>query len=300
MNTKRKGLGKGLGALLGASEVSQASMQGEALSREPDVAETTAQHSLKEIPVEYLARGRYQPRRDMDQEELRELAGSIQEHGIMQPVIARRLDKDRYEIVAGERRWRAAQIAGLATVPVLVRELSDRDTLAIALIENIQREDLNVMEEAKALTRLQEEFGFTQEEVAKAVGKSRSAVANLMRLNGLQPEVIVLLERGDLEMGHGRALLALADRQQVETARMVAGKGLSVRDTEALVRKILNRRQVPESATSTDPDIAHLEQKISELLGASVKINHRINGKGKLTISYNSSEELDGILAHLK
>ena len=289
MNTKRKGLGKGLGALLGASEVSQASTQGEALSREPDVAETTAQHSLKEIPVEYLARGRYQPRRDMDQEELRELAGSIQEHGIMQPVIARRLDKDRYEIVAGERRWRAAQIAGLATVPVLVRELSDRDTLAIALIENIQREDLNVMEEAKALTRLQEEFGFTQEEVAK-----------LMRLNGLQPEVIVLLERGDLEMGHGRALLALADRQQVETARMVAGKGLSVRDTEALVRKILNRRQVPESATSTDPDIAHLEQKISELLGASVKINHRINGKGKLTISYNSSEELDGILAHLK
>ena len=185
-------------------------------------------------------------------------------------------------------------------MPVLVRELSDRDTLAIALIENIQREDLNVMEEAKALTRLQEEFGFTQEEVAKAVGKSRSAVANLMRLNGLQPEVIVLLERGDLEMGHGRALLALADRQQVETARMVAGKGLSVRDTEALVRKILNRRQVPESATSTDPDIAHLEQKISELLGASVKINHRINGKGKLTISYNSSEELDGILAHLK
>lgn len=300
MNTKRKGLGKGLGALLGASEVSQASTQGEVLSREPDVAETTAQHSLKEIPVEYLARGRYQPRRDMDQEELRELAGSIQEHGIMQPVIARRLDKDRYEIVAGERRWRAAQIAGLATVPVLVRELSDRDTLAIALIENIQREDLNVMEEAKALTRLQEEFGFTQEEVAKAVGKSRSAVANLMRLNGLQPEVIVLLERGDLEMGHGRALLALADRQQVETARMVAGKGLSVRDTEALVRKILNRRQVPESATSTDPDIAHLEQKISELLGASVKINHRINGKGKLTISYNSSEELDGILAHLK
>ena len=218
MNTKRKGLGKGLGALLGASEVSQASTQGEVLSREPDVAETTAQHSLKEIPVEYLARGRYQPRRDMDQEELRELAGSIQEHGIMQPVIARRLDKDRYEIVAGERRWRAAQIAGLATVPVLVRELSDRDTLAIALIENIQREDLNVMEEAKALTRLQEEFGFTQEEVAKAVGKSRSAVANLMRLNGLQPEVIVLLERGDLEMGHGRALLALADRQQVETA----------------------------------------------------------------------------------
>ena len=300
MNTKRKGLGKGLGALLGASDISPRSNQDEPISRTTDPELPTAQHSLKEIPVEYLVKGRYQPRRDIDPGELQELADSIREHGIMQPVIARRLNQDSYEIVAGERRWRAAQLAGLATVPVLVRELSDRDTLAIALIENIQREDLNVMEEAKALIRLQEEFGFTQEEVAKAVGKSRSAVANLMRLNGLQPEVVVLLERGDLEMGHGRALLALTDRQQVETARMVAGKGLSVRDTEALVRKILNRRHASESAARPDPDIVHLEQKISELLGASVNISHRSNGRGKLTISYNSAEELDGILAHLK
>ncbi len=300
MNTKRKGLGKGLGALLGASDISPRSNQDEPISRTTDPELPTAQHSLKEIPVEYLVKGRYQPRRDIDPGELQELADSIREHGIMQPVIARRLNQDSYEIVAGERRWRAAQLAGLATVPVLVRELSDRDTLAIALIENIQREDLNVMEEAKALIRLQEEFGFTQEEVAKAVGKSRSSVANLMRLNGLQPEVVVLLERGDLEMGHGRALLALTDRQQVETARMVAGKGLSVRDTEALVRKILNRRHASESAARPDPDIVHLEQKISELLGASVNISHRSNGRGKLTISYNSAEELDGILAHLK
>lgn len=300
MNTKRKGLGKGLGALLGASDISPRSNQEESISRTTDPELPTTQHSLKEIPVEYLVKGRYQPRRDIDPGELQELADSIREHGIMQPVIARRLNQDSYEIVAGERRWRAAQLAGLATVPVLVRELSDRDTLAIALIENIQREDLNVMEEAKALIRLQEEFGFTQEEVAKAVGKSRSSVANLMRLNGLQPEVVVLLERGDLEMGHGRALLALADRQQVETARMVAGKGLSVRDTEALVRKILNRRHASESAARPDPDIVHLEQKISELLGASVNISHRSNGRGKLTISYNSAEELDGILAHLK
>jgi len=300
MNTKRKGLGKGLGALLGASDISPRSNQEESISRTTDPELPTTQHSLKEIPVEYLVKGRYQPRRDIDPGELQELADSIREHGIMQPVIARRLNQDSYEIVAGERRWRAAQLAGLATVPVLVRELSDRDTLAIALIENIQREDLNVMEEAKALIRLQEEFGFTQEEVAKAVGKSRSSVANLMRLNGLQPEVVVLLERGDLEMGHGRALLALTDRQQVETARMVAGKGLSVRDTEALVRKILNRRHASESAARPDPDIVHLEQKISELLGASVNISHRSNGRGKLTISYNSAEELDGILAHLK
>lgn len=299
MNTKRKGLGKGLGALLGASEASQPASPESIL---PDSTEDTTSdtHMLREIPVEYLARGRYQPRRDMDQEVLQELADSIREHGIMQPVIARRLGQDSYEIVAGERRWRAAQLAGLATIPVLLRELSDQDTLAMALIENIQREDLNVMEEAKALVRLQEEFGFTQEQVAKAVGKSRSAVANLMRLNGLQVDVITLLERGDLEMGHGRALLALSGRQQVETARMVAGKGLSVRDTEALVRKTLNYQQSAEPTTTRDADISHLEQKISELLGAGVKISHRSNGKGKLTISYNSSEELEGILAHIK
>ncbi len=299
MNTKRKGLGKGLGALLGASETGEPAVPDLPATESADELASDKQ-SLREIPVEYLVRGRYQPRRDMDQEVLQELADSIREHGIMQPVIVRQLDRNSYEIVAGERRWRAAQLAGLATVPVVVRELSDRDTLAMALIENIQREDLNVMEEAKALARLQEEFGFTQEQVAKSVGKSRSAVANLMRLNGLQPDVIILLERGDLEMGHGRALLALSDRQQVETARMIAGKGLSVRDTEALVRKTLNYKQSPESVTRQDPDIAHLEQKVSELLGAGVKISHRSNGKGKLTINYNSSEELEGILAHIK
>ncbi|MBV1931967.1 MAG: ParB/RepB/Spo0J family partition protein [Porticoccaceae bacterium] len=291
MNTKRKGLGKGLDALLGLSEDNTGTEQTSGLSGDK---------SLRDLPIEWLARGRYQPRQDMNREALEELADSIREQGIMQPILVRQLEQDSYEIVAGERRWRAAQIAGLSTVPVLIRDLSDQDTLAMALIENIQRENLNAMEEAKALVRLQEEFGYTQEQVAKAVGKSRSAVANLIRLNSLQNDVALMLERGDLEMGHGRALLALSGQQQIETARMVASKGLSVRDTEVLVRRTLKHKENPDTAAASDPDISRLEQQVSVLLGAGVKIAHRSGGKGKMTITYNSVEELEGILEHIK
>ncbi len=291
MNGKRKGLGKGLDALLGLDE-----------SNSDHLATVEAESSkgLRELPIEWLARGRYQPRQDINNEALEELADSIREQGIMQPILVRELSRDNFEIVAGERRWRAAQIVGLSTVPAIVKTLTDQEALAIALIENIQRENLNAMEEAKALTRLQEEFAYTQEQVAKAVGKSRSAVANLMRLTALQADVGIMLERGDIEMGHGRALLALAGQQQVETARMVAGKGLSVRDTEALVRRTLKHKESPGSTVANDPDITRLEQRVSVLLGASVKIAHRSGGKGKLTINYNSIDELDGILEHIK
>ncbi|PCH51859.1 MAG: chromosome partitioning protein ParB [Cellvibrionales bacterium] len=291
MKVKRKGLGKGLDALLGFNE-EEVDSQG--------TAQPETDTGLKELPIEWLARGRYQPRQDINSEALEELANSIREQGIMQPILVRELNRDSYEIVAGERRWRAAQIVGLSTVPVLIKKLSDQDTLAIGLIENIQRENLNAMEEARALSRLQEEFGYTQEQVAKAVGKSRSAVANLMRLTTLQSDVAIMLERGDLEMGHGRALLALSGQQQVETARVVAGKGLSVRDTEALVRRTLKHRESPGSTIASDPDITRLEQRVSVLLGAGVKIAHRSGGKGKMTINYNSLEELEGILEHIK
>lgn len=291
MNTKRKGLGKGLDALLGLNQDNTGPEQ---------TPEFAGDKSLRSLPIEWLARGPYQPRQAMNQEALEELADSIREQGIMQPILVRQLKQDSYEIVAGERRWRAAQIAGLSTVPVLIRDLSDQDALAIALIENIQRENLNAMEEAKALIRLQEEFGYTQDQVAKAVGKSRSAVANLMRLNTLQRDVAVMLERGDLEMGHGRALLGLSGRQQIETARIVAGKGLSVRDTEALVRRTLKHKESPDVTPANDPDISRLEQQVSLLLGAGVKITHRPGGKGKMTINYSSVEELEGILEHIK
>ncbi|MCG8614096.1 MAG: ParB/RepB/Spo0J family partition protein [Pseudomonadales bacterium] len=296
MNSTRKGLGKGLDALLG----SQA-----ALSEPTDVPESAGEEGagqrIREMPVEWLQRGQYQPRKDMNPEALEELAASIREQGIMQPIVVRALGHERYEIVAGERRWRAAQMAQLDSIPVIIKDLSDRQTLALALIENIQREDLNAIEEARALVRLQEEFDYSQQEVAQAVGKSRSAVANLMRLTTLQPEVAVLLERGDLEMGHGRALLGLAGIQQVETARIVAGKGLSVRETEALVRRTLKHKQNEQVETplAADADVSALEDRVSNVLGAAVKINHRTNGKGKLTISYNSLEELEGILEHI-
>jgi len=252
------------------------------------------------LPVEFLQRGQYQPRKDMNPAALDELAESIRRQGIMQPIMVRSLAKDSYEIVAGERRWRAAQLAGLDTVPVIIKVISDEDAIALALIENIQREDLNAMEEALALTRLQQEFGYTQTEVAEAVGKPRSTVANLMRLTALQPEVALLLERGDIDMGHGRALLALEGASQLEVARVVVGKGLTVRQTEALVRQCQNKGQAPALVTTKNPDIQRLEQKLSEQLGAGVVIQHGSGGKGKMVIRYNNLDELDGILTHIK
>ncbi|RLA40247.1 MAG: chromosome partitioning protein ParB [Gammaproteobacteria bacterium] len=295
MSGKKKGLGKGLDALLGGELGAPIEEQRlESRSEENNV------QGLKELPVEFLQRGKYQPRKDMNPAALDELAESIRRQGIMQPIMVRPLAKDSYEIVAGERRWRAAQLAGLAAVPVIVKVISDEDAIALALIENIQREDLNAMEEALALTRLQQEFGYTQTEVADAVGKPRSTVANLMRLTALQPEVALLLERGDIDMGHGRALLALEGTSQLEVARIVVGKGLTVRQTEALVRQWQNKQQAPVLVTTKNPDIQRLEQKLSEQLGAGVVIQHGSGGKGKMVIRYNNLDELDGILTHIK
>ncbi len=295
MSGKKKGLGKGLDALLGG-ELGAPIAEGQTEDRSIEVHA----QSLKELPVEFLQRGQYQPRKDMNPGALDELAESIRRQGIMQPIMVRPLKRDSYEIIAGERRWRAAQLAGLAAVPVIIKVISDEDAIALALIENIQREDLNAMEEALALTRLQKEFGYTQTEVAEAVGKPRSTVANLMRLTALEPEVAVLLERGDIDMGHGRALLGLEGVSQLEVARLVVGKDLTVRQTEALVSKWQTKDQRAEEDGTKNPDILNLEQKLSEQLGAGVLIQHSKGGKGKLVIRYNNLDELDGILSHIK
>ncbi|MDF1831647.1 MAG: ParB/RepB/Spo0J family partition protein [Porticoccaceae bacterium] len=295
MSGKKKGLGKGLDALLGGElGAPVAQEQAEVSSKEVSV------QGLKELPVEFLRRGQYQPRKDMNPAALDELAESIRRQGIMQPIMVRPLAQESYEIIAGERRWRAAQLAGLAAVPVIVKAISDEDAIALALIENIQREDLNAMEEALALTRLQKEFGYTQIEVAEAVGKPRSTVANLMRLTALEPEVALLLERGDIDMGHGRALLGLEGVNQLEVAKIVVGKDLTVRQTEALIRQWQAQQKTPAVTTIKNPDIQRLEQKLSDQLGAGVVIQHGGSGKGKMVIRYNSLDELDGILTHIK
>lgn len=291
-------LGTNLNALLGSAKLPS--------SISNDLAEPSAEQvgsmdrELKELPVEFLVRGKYQPRRDMHPDALEELAESIKEQGIMQPIVVRPMGDNRYEIIAGERRWRAAQLAGLAEVPALIREVGDEAAIAMALIENIQREDLNPIEEAIALSRLQKEFELTQQEVAQAVGKSRAAVANILRLMSLNPEVKKHLEYGDLEMGHARALLALPDMEQLEVARTVVSKGLSVRQTESLVRRIQQEKEKgAKSDKRIDPNIKQLEDELSEKVGARVAIQCNAKGKGKLVISYNSLDELDGVLAHI-
>jgi len=255
---------------------------------------------LKHLPIEFLQRGRYQPRRDMDPQALEDLASSIKAQGVMQPIVVRPLEgANQYEIIAGERRWRASQLAGLAEVPCVVRSVSDEAAIAMALIENIQREDLNPIEEASALQRFQDEFQLTHQQVADAVGKSRTTVTNLLRLMSLAPDARKLVEHGDLEMGHARALLALAGDRQNEAARTVVAKGLSVRQTEALVRR-LQQQQSADQETKIDPDIKLLQDDLADRLGAPVMIQHSARGKGKLVIRYSSLDELDGILAHIK
>ncbi|KZX73506.1 chromosome partitioning protein ParB [Oleiphilus sp. HI0009] len=280
---------KGLGALLKGSNV-------EALKKS-----THDEKHLREIPVELIQRGKYQPRRDMDQQALEELAESIRQQGIMQPIVVRPISESKFEIIAGERRWRASQIAGLDRVPTIVRDVPDEAAVAMALIENIQRENLNAMEEAIALQRLQDEFDLTQQEVAEAIGKSRSTVTNLLRLMNLNDDVKLMLEHGDLEMGHGRALLALAEEDQLSAANQVNSRSMSVRQTEALVRKMLEAPATKKATKAEkDPNILRLETDLSEKLGASIDIAHGKGGKGKLVISYNSLNELDGILSHIK
>ncbi|HWF99066.1 MAG TPA: ParB/RepB/Spo0J family partition protein [Steroidobacteraceae bacterium] len=310
MIQKKPTLGRGLADLLGQiTPPRPAAPAGEPQTVTP--AAVPSAEELARLPLDVLQRGRYQPRMDMRPESLEELAASIRAQGVVQPIVVRPLgapgagESQRYEIIAGERRWRAAQIAGLAQIPAVIRRIPDEAAIAVALIENIQRESLNPLEEARALDRLITEFELTHAQAAEAVGRSRAAVSNLLRLLELAPEVGALLERRELEMGHARALLALpARRQQAEVAALVAKKSLSVRETEALVRRMQQRGREPAAAAAQengggDPDVRRLEQELAEKLGAKVLIQHSQGGKGKLVVSYNSLDELDGILAHI-
>jgi ParB family chromosome partitioning protein len=301
---EKKKLGKGLDALLSSgSSQTMASL----LGKPKDPATGTAGNTLpaatdgelRNIPVDLIQRGKYQPRTDMHEEALEELARSIKAQGVMQPIVIRPISNEKYEIIAGERRWRATQLAGLDTIPALIKPVNDEAAIAMSLIENIQRENLNPIEEAMALKRLQDEFELTQQEVADAVGKSRATVTNLMRLMGLSHDVRRMLEHGDLEMGHARALLSLEDTQQSETARAVVGRGLSVRQTEALVRRLQAGKKTGVEPTAIDPDIKNLEESLADKLGTKVQIQHSAKGKGRLVLKYNSLDELDGILAHI-
>ncbi|TVQ88215.1 MAG: ParB/RepB/Spo0J family partition protein [Chromatiaceae bacterium] len=297
--SRKRGLGRGLDALLGGM-------------REDDDGVATgggahAEHghpgdAVTRLPLERIQRGRYQPRRDFNPERLQELADSIATQGVLQPIVVRPLAGDRYEIVAGERRWRASQQAGLTDIPVVVREVDEATALAIALIENIQRDDLSPLEEAGALHRLITEFGLTHQEVAEVLGKSRTTVTNLLRLLELEAESQALLDAGQIEMGHARALLGLRGDGQLQAARQVVARGLSVRETERLVRQLQAAAAAgtPTPKPDLDPDIRRLQDDLTERLGARVAIQHGGRGAGKLVIAYNSLDELDGILAHIR
>jgi ParB family chromosome partitioning protein len=296
---KSKGLGRGLDALLATSK-SYTDKYNENNATESSAVE---QNELQQIPIEFLQPGRYQPRKDMADQALEELASSIRAQGIIQPIVVRKIDDNKFEIIAGERRWRAAQMAKLDVVPCLVKDIPDEAAVAIALIENIQREDLNAMEEAQALERLLVEFKLTHQQVAQAVGKSRTTVTNILRLNSLQPSVKTLLEHGDIDMGHARALLSLEGHVQEKLAHQVAEKGLTVRETERLVKKTQETSDSVETQRPSkviDPDVKRLETSLTEELGTAVKIDHNKNGKGKMVISFEDLEQLDGILAHIQ
>lgn len=289
MGAKKRGLGRGLDALLGGAKVQ-------------DLVEAESDQELRLLPIQRIQPGPYQPRRHIRPEALQELADSIREQGVVQPILVRpAADAGRYEVIAGERRWRAAKIAELREIPVIVRRMPDRAALSVALIENIQREDLNPLEEANALARLVNEFKMSHQEAAEAVGRSRAAVSNLLRLRDLDDEVKALLENGEIEMGHGRALLSLSSDKQRHAARRIVDRGLSVRETERLVRGLLDAdSKKPPPVEKKDPNIARLETELSEKLGARVAVRHAAKGKGTLVIHYHSLDELDGILEHIR
>ena len=302
MSAKKRGLGRGLDALLMSSKPPSAAAAEQELTASEQAQSHTAVEQptseLQKLPIEFLKSGKYQPRRDMSEEALEELAASIRSQGIIQPIVVRTVADNNFEIIAGERRWRAAQLAGLEVVPCLIKDVPDEAAVAIALIENIQREDLNAMEEAVALERLLTEFELTHQQVADAVGKSRTTVTNLLRLNNLNDDVKKLLEYGDIEMGHARCLLALSGDIQSETARIVVAKVLTVRETEKLVKNTLE--PAPEKPEVVkDPDVEQLERQLSDNLGANVAISYNKKGKGKMVISYTSLEELDGIIERI-
>jgi len=292
MAAKKRGLGRGLDALLGPAAIGTPAADGSVADGSDD--------DLRKLPIELIQRGKYQPRTDIEPESLQELADSIKAQGVMQPILVRPISDKKYEIIAGERRWRASALVGLDTIPVIVKNVSDEAAIAMALIENIQREDLNPIEEARAMQRLQQEFELTQQEVASAVGKSRSTIANLLRLMSLREDVRKLLEHGDLDMGHARAILALNEVDQSHCARSVVAKGLSVRQTEALVRSLLERKDEPVKERRLDPNIRRLQDELAQKIGAKVQIKHSASGKGKLVLNYSSLDELDGILSHIK
>jgi len=299
MTAKKKRLGRGLDALLSKPVAETAAVTG---------AHTESDEGLRNIPLDLLQRGQYQPRVDIRQDSLEDLARSINAQGVVQPIVARPMGngtkRQRYEIIAGERRWRAAQMAGLQEIPTIIRDVPDQAAIAMALIENIQRENLNPLEEARALDRLIREFDLTHADAAEAVGRSRAAVSNLLRLQDLSDKVKPLLESRDLEMGHARALLSISDPvQQFDAAKQVARKGMSVRETERLVKRMLEKpgkKASPQKSSSTNGDIRRLEIEVSDKLGARVRVQHSQKGSGKLVISYNNLEELDGILKHIK
>ena len=280
MNQKRKGLGRGLDALLGGDEAPR--------------------DTLATLPVARIRPGRYQPRTRMDQEALAELAASIQSQGLMQPVLVRPVDRERYELIAGERRWRAAQMAGLQEIPALVREVADESALAMSMIENIQRENLNPMEEAAGLQRLVDEFRMTHEQAADAVGRSRSATTNLLRLLRLSKPVQGMVMEGVLEMGHARALLALEGARQIEAAKRIAARGLSVREAEALVGKLQHGQVGMRRKSPPDRDLVRLEEEVSGRLGTTVEIRPARKGKGKIVVHYSSLDHLDQLLKKLR
>lgn len=289
MTTKKRGLakGRGLDALLGSIQKEKLQLEVQSLDH----------GQLKQIDVNLLKRGEYQPRRFIQEQDLQELAASIEKHGVMQPIVIRPIDDEQhpYEIIAGERRWRAAQLAGLTEIPAIVRDLTDQVAIALALIENIQRQDLNPIDQAMALQRFHDEFGLSHQEIAETVGKARTTVSNLLRLLTLAEPVKELMQQGSLDMGHARAILTLKAKDQLKVAQHVIEKNLSVRQTEQLVRDFnALKQEKPKAAIA--PDIQQLTQRLSERFSADVKIDYNKQGKGKLTISYHSLEELDGIL----
>ena len=281
---KKPGLGRGLDMLLSST-----------------VKDANKDTELKELPVEKISKGEYQPRLSIDPDALQDLAESIKAQGVVQPVVVRRLDSGSYELIAGERRWRASQIAGLHTIPAIIREIPDQAAAAMSLIENIQREDLNPLEEALAMSRLIADFGLTHQQTADSVGRSRTAVTNLLRLIDLEEKTKELLDTRKLDMGHARALLTLSGKEQVETALKVAKNELSVRETEKLVKKLTTgNEQKPKTTPKKALEVQKLEEKLSETLGARVAIQYNTKGKGKLVIEYNNLDELDGILEHIQ
>lgn len=291
MTLKKRGLGKGLDALLSNSHAASK-------KHTDEMAVIDKNEELIHLDLDLLQPGKYQPRKDMSPEALEELAHSIRNQGIIQPIVVRQVNDTQYEIIAGERRWRTSQLAGIDKIPCIVKQVPDEAAIAIALIENIQREDLNAMEEAIALQRLMQEFELTHQQVADVVGKSRASVSNLLRLNGLNEPVKRLLEYGDIDMGHARALLAIEGEEQTNLARLVAAKELTVRETERLINQTLNPPKQAETTTK-DQDVCRLEQQLIERLGAKVSIAHSSKGKGKIVINYQNLAELDGILSKI-